>query len=433
MLIRGGVTASATSPSGTAPADVLIEGERIVAIGQDLDTFDHEVVDASGFLLLPGLIDVHVHVREPGAAQKEDWETATRAALAGGVTTILDMPNNEQPVVNEELARAKLAVAEQRALCDFGVYLGASADNAGLISRLDGLVAGLKVYLGSTTGSLLTDDWRVLYEHLKATPAEIPVAVHAEDEQCLRAFSDTSPNDHDRNRPAICAELAVCHVIQAARAAGRGVHVAHVSTPGEVRAIVAARVQRPDLTFEVCPHHLFLTSDDARRMGGWGKVNPPLRSPAAVLDLWELLPRANLIATDHAPHTPAEKNGPFRQAPSGFPGLETKMPLLLLAVCEGRLPLAGVVRLTAAAPAHLYRLADKGALATGKHADIVAVDLSAQTAVDPAHMRSKAKWTPFAGWRLPGRVVHVWQRGEHVVADNQVIAQPGRGVRVRIG
>jgi dihydroorotase (multifunctional complex type) len=426
-LIQGG---SVVTPRGLVRADVHLLGERIVAVGTDLAVRDARSVDATDLLVLPGLIDVHVHVREPGASEKEDWQTATRAALAGGVTTILDMPNNDPPTVSADRVRQKLALAAQGAACDYGVYLGATADNVGLAADLAGEIIGLKVYLGSTTGSLLTDDWSLLYRHLCATPAALPVVVHAEDEQCLRAFAGSSPVDHNRNRPPVCAELATAHVLAAARAARRGVHIAHVSTPAEVMAIAAARRQVPGLTCEVCPHHLFLTAEDALRLGGWGKVNPPLRPVPLVEGLWEALPLVDLVATDHAPHTAAQKQCGYPAAAAGFPGLESLLPLLLLAVREGRLTLPRLVELTAAAPARLFHLAGKGSVAPGYDADIVLLDPAGETVVRPERWQTKAKGTPFAAWSLPGRIVTLWRRGEICVDGGDLHMTAGSGRQV---
>lgn len=412
---------------GNRRLDVLIEGERIAAVGPSLDAAGALRWDASGLVIMPGLIDAHVHVREPGAAVKEDWESASRAALTGGVTTILDMPNNDPPTIDSGRVREKLDLAKRSSLCDFGVYLGATASNVGLAATLSDDIVGLKVYLGSTTGSLLMDNWRLLYEHLRATPATMPVVIHAEDEECLKVFAGSSADDHDRNRPGLCAELAVAHVIAAARAAGRGAHVAHVSTPCELRAIAAARAFVPDLTCEVCPHHLFLTAADAVRLGGWGKVNPPLRPAADVLELWAELATVDLVATDHAPHTLAEKGRSFVDAPSGFPGLETMLSLLLLGVQHGWVGLPRVAALTSAGPARLFRLQGKGKLAVGYDADIVALDPTAQWLVDGHRLQTKSRWSPFDGWRLPGRVVAVWRRGERVVDEGDIRASPGSG------
>lgn len=428
-VLRGG---SVVTPAGVVRADVQLSGERVVGVGLPLLAPEAEQIDALGMLILPGLIDVHVHVREPGATEKEDWLTATRAALAGGVTTILDMPNNDPPTTSRERVREKMALAAERAVCDYGVYLGATAENVGLAGEMTGTIAGLKIYLGSTTGGLLTDDWSLLYRHLRATPATVPVVVHAEDEQCLRAFAGASPVDHNANRPPICAELAVDHVIAAARAAGRGAHIAHVSTPQEVTLIAAARAHVPGLTCEVCPHHLFLTADDAIRLGGWGKVNPPLRPASMVAHLWQMLPKVDLVATDHAPHTPLQKRGGDAPAPAGFPGLESLLPLLLLAVREGRLTLPRLVELTAAAPARLFHLAGKGSVAPGYDADLLLLDLAAETTVEPEDLQTKARATPFAGWTLPGRVRKLWRRGELVVSDGALHVTPGSGRPVRI-
>jgi dihydroorotase len=342
------------------------------------------------------------------------------------------MPNNDPPTISADRVYEKLALAEQRAVCDFGVYLGATAENVGLAGELAGRIAGLKIYLGSTTGGLLLDDWSLLYHHLRATPANVPVVVHAEDEQCLRTFAGSSLVDHNQNRPPICAELAVAHVITAARAAGRGAHVAHVSTPEEVAAIAAARRSVPDLTCEVCPHHLFLTASDALRLGGWGKVNPPLRPESLVSRLWQALPAVDLIATDHAPHTSTQKQCGYAAAPAGFPGLESLLPLLLLAVREGRLTLPRLVELTSAAPARLFHLAGKGAIAAGLDADLVLLDPAAETVVDAERLETKARGTPFAAWTLPGRIEGLWRRGERVIEGGGLQVEPRSGRRVRL-
>lgn len=426
-LIRGGTV---VTPEGATQADLLLADGRIAVVGSGLTASGATQVDADGLLVLPGLIDVHVHVREPGAVEKEDWESATRAALAGGVTTILDMPNNPLPTTTAERVREKLALARARALCDYGVYLGATAENIGLAASLGEAIAGVKVYLGSTTGSLLSDDWALLYAHLRATPPQIPVAVHAEDEQCLRAFAGASTDDHNRNRPPICAELAVAHALTAARAAGRGVHVAHASTAAEVHAVAAARRLLPGMSCEVCPHHLFLNAEDAVRLGGLGKVNPPLRPAAAVADLWRALPLVDLVATDHAPHTAAEKARPYATAPAGFPGLETLLPLLLLAAREGRLSLPRLVELVAAAPARIFGLSNKGRLAPGFDADVLLIDPAAAWTLSPEHLQSKAKATPFAGWTLPGAIPALWRRGELVLQHGRLQAAPGSGRQV---
>ncbi|MGI8913107.1 MAG: dihydroorotase [Chloroflexota bacterium] len=429
-LIHGG---HVVTPSGVVRADVHIRDERIAAVGTALSAPGARRVDATDLLILPGLIDVHVHVREPGATEKEDWHTATLAALAGGVTTILDMPNNDPPTVSAERVQEKLALAAQHAGCDYGVYLGATADNVGLAATLAGAIVGLKVYLGSTTGGLLTDDWSLLYRHLRATPPELPVVIHAEDEQCLRAFAGSSPVDHNQNRPPVCAELAVAHVIAAARAAGRGAHVAHVSTPEEVAAIGAARGHIPGLTCEVCPHHLFLTAEDALRLRGWGKVNPPLRPGSLVARLWDALPLVDVIATDHAPHALAQKQCGYAAAAAGFPGLESLLPLLLLAVREGRLTLPRLVELTAAAPARLFRLAGKGSIAPGVDADLVLLDPAGAAEVRPEQWQTKTRGTPFAGWSLPGRIERLWLRGELRSDGGELLVGNGGGRQVRLG
>ncbi len=429
MLIRN---ARIVTPSAVTRGAVLITGTSITAVGSEISPPPAAtVVEANDLFLLPGLIDVHVHVRDPGAPEKEDWLSATRAALAAGITTICDMPNNTLPTISPQRLYEKREIASHSALCDYALYLGATADNIGLAAQLASDIAGLKIYLASTTGPLLVDDWQTLFQHLRHTPSAIPITIHAEDEECLRTFASVSSHDHNANRPPLCAELALYHVITAARAAHRGVHIAHVSTPHEITILTKARASGIPITCEICPHHLYLTSDDAERLGGWGKVNPPLRSPSDVTALWRLLPYIDLFATDHAPHRPSEKAQPYPFAPSGFSGLETLLPLLLLAVQEGRLRLTDIATMAAFRPAQIFHMHRKGLIAPGYHADLCLVDITQQQCIQPGTLHTKPNDTPFRNWFLPGKVLNVWRRGEQVVSNGHITATPGSGRPLR--
>ncbi|MHB0876148.1 MAG: dihydroorotase, partial [Anaerolineae bacterium] len=391
-LIRG---CEVVTPGGVVPADILIQGEWIVAVAPGLSAPD--VIDAHGLLAFPGAIDAHVHLREPGAEHKEDFTSGTRAALAGGVTTVLDMPNSPVATTSAAAWQAKADLAEAKACCDYGLYIGATPGNSEEAAGVEA-AAGLKVYMGSSTGDLLVADLASQLRHFAIYPAGRVLAVHAEDEDAVRLFSD------GEHRPPICAELAVGRAIALARRTGRRLHVCHVSTAAELDMLALAKRQGLAVTVEVSPHHLFLDRDDEKRLGALGIMNPPLRSADDVRALWLGLDSVDIVASDHAPHTLAEKQAP--RPPSGVPGVETMLPLLLDAALSGRLSLMRVAELLASAPAALFQLPRKGRLAPGRHADIVLIDPAARSTVGE-RLYTRCGWTPFAGRELRGRIERV--------------------------
>ncbi len=413
-LIQG---ARVVSPAGVEEGDILIQGEWVVAVGQDLPAQGAELIPARGLIALPGGIDAHVHLREPGAEHKEGFTTGTRAALAGGFTTVLDMPNSPVPTVSRASFQAKLELARAEACCDFGLYLGATADNAAEAAGLTEAV-GLKLYMGSSTGDLLVADLEEQWEHFATYPADLPLAVHAEDERAVRLFTD------GERRPPICAELAVTTAIALARRARRRLHLCHLSTAVELEAAALAKQQGVAVTIEVSPHHLFLTQEDEGVLGSRGIMNPPLRSEEDRKALWRGLDQIDIIASDHAPHTLEEKAGD--RPPAGVPGLETTLPLLLDAVSRGELSLGRLASLTSARPAAIFGLPHKGRIAPGYHADITLVDPKGETVLGE-RLYTKCAWTPFADWRVQGRIERVLLRGRDAVVAGEVLAQPGWG------
>lgn len=420
MLIRNAALANGER------GDILIAGERIAAMGRQVEApAGVRVMDATGLLALPGLVDVHVHLREPGGEHKEDFTTGTCAALAGGVTTVLGMPNTDPPLTSRETLSAALGLAQAKAVCDFGLFVGATPDNAAEVAGLEEAV-GLKVYMGSSTGTLLVDSVAEQAAHFATYPKRRVLAVHAEDEEAVRWFAAQG-----QRRPPLCTALGVARAIALAENFGRRLHICHVSTAYEAALIRAAKARGAPVTCEVTPHHLFLSlpsSDTDKGEDPLYRVNPPLRSSDDVQALWQNLDVFDAIATDHAPHTLEEKRGP--EPPSGVPGLETMLPLLLTAVHDGRLTLADVVRLTASGPASAFGLEHKGHLAAGFDADIVLVDLNADWTVSNEGLLTRCGWTPFAGWRVYGRVTHVFLRGRLAFADGRILVEPGAGRRV---
>jgi dihydroorotase (multifunctional complex type) len=410
-----------------APVNILVAGEKIVAVGPDVEPEgEAEIVNASGLLVLPGLVDAHVHLREPGGEHKEDLMSGTRAALAGGITTVLAMPNTSPPVIDANSLANAMALADSKAVCDFGFFLGATPTNAAQAARLTDAV-GLKMYMGSSTGSLLVDDFGGQYAHFKAYPPERPIAVHAEDEAAKRWFARQG-----QRRPPLCATLDTARALALAEHLGRRLHICHLSTAQELELVHAARSRGVRVTCEVAPHHLFLTSDAEWRLGPRAKMNPPLRSRADRDALWNHLAWIDAIASDHAPHTLEEKQVGMTDAPAGVPGLETTLPLLLNAVGEGQLLLSDVVRLTSRGPAEIFGLARKGRIAPGFDGDLVLVDFEARWTITPEKLWTKCGWTPFAGWHVKGRVERVYLRGRLAYADGEVLVEPGYGRAVEI-
>jgi len=348
-------------------------------------------------LRLPGLIDVHVHLREPGGGHKEDITTGTAAALAGGITMVLDMPNTQPPLVNALALDRKRALVSHKALCDVGCYVGATEDNPAEAASLAGESAGLKIYLDQTYGPLRMRNLAALLAHFRSWPTEQPIAVHAEG-------------------------LSAAIAIGLARSFGRRLHLCHVSRGDEIALIRAAKESGAALTCEVTPHHLFLTEADARRLGPYGSMKPPLAPEADRDALWANLAIIDCIATDHAPHTRAEKEG--EKPPPGVPGLETMLPLLLTAVAEGRLTLERLLELTYESPRRIFGLPTQPETWTE-------VDPEARYTLTEPKLHTKCGWTPFAGLVVQGRVRRVVLRGQTAFLEGRITVQPGFGHPVR--
>ncbi len=405
-----------------APVNILVSGERIIAVGPNVEPpGDAEIVQAGGRIVLPGLVDVHVHLREPGGEQKEDLTSGTRAALAGGITTVLAMPNTSPPTTDRASLANVLALADGKAVCDFGFFVGATPDNAGEAAKLTDAV-GLKLYMGSSTGSLLVDDFGSQYTHFKTFPAQRLIVVHAEDETAVQWFARQG-----QRRPALCAALETARALVLAEHLGRRVHICHLSTAHELELVRAAKARGAHVSCEVTPHHLFLTQNAEWRLGPLAKMNPPLRSPDDRNALWDSLDWIDAIASDHAPHTLEEKHVGMGEAPAGVPGLETTLPLLLTAAGEGQLMLSDVVRLTSSGPAAIFGLKRKGGIAPGYDADLVLVNFEQRWTITEENLQTKCGWTPFAGRRVKGRVERVYLRGQLAYADGQVLLEPGYG------
>ncbi len=345
-------------------------------------------------LRLPGLVDAHVHLREPGQIHKEDFASGTAAALAGGFTTVLAMPTTQPPLTTPETLAAARSLAQAGARCDVGLFAGAAAGNAPLLPELAAQACGLKVYLDATFGPLRVNDLPVLLEHFTTWPGPGPIAVHAEGN-------------------------TVAQVLGLVAATGQRVHFCHVSRRAEILLIARAKERGLPITCEVTPHHLFLDEEDAARLGPYGQMRPPLQTAADRQGLWEMLDYVDCVATDHAPHTCAEKDG--ATPPPGVPGLETALPLLLTAVHEECLTPERVVELLAHGPRRIF------GLPPAEEETWVEVDVDAAWTLPSAGWQTRANWSPFAGRPVRGRVMQVRLRGRVACADGVVVAEPGSG------
>lgn len=345
---------------------------------------------------LPGLVDAHVHLRTPGGTHKEDFATGTAAALAGGFTTVLDMPNTTPPTVDAASLDARVALARPAIRCDVGFFLGATEQNAGKGAELAPRTAGLKMYLGLTFGPLLLKRPAAIWDGFRLWPEPRPVAVHAEGPSSVES------------------------VISYAENTGRPLHICHVSRRDEIELIRGAKALGVPVTCEVTPHHLFLNEGDARTLGPLGYMKPTLAAESDRRALWENLDAVDVIASDHAPHTLEEKRGP--NPPPGVPGLETTLPLLLTAVSEGRLTLERLIELLAVNPRRIFGL-------PAEADTFVEVDLDAEYRLGEGRLQTRCSWTPFAGRKVRGAVMSVVVRGKTAfdARAGGVLAQPGAG------
>lgn len=432
-MVRGGTL---VLPDGPVRADLAIRDGRICAIG-DPDTMPDapESLDAAGLHVLPGAIDVHVHFRDPGYPHKEDWATGTKAAAFGGVTTVFDMPNTIPPTVSASILAEKHAIAARAAHVDFGLYGLLGEDTIDCVDALvAGGVIGFKLYMGNTFGAIPSPDTGAMLECFEAVaPTGKRVSLHAEEntimvrrETRMRRAGRTDPLAHLAARPAIVAVEAVSRAAALAEWAGARIHILHISSAAELRPLAEAKARGVDITGETCPHYLFLSADDYARWGGIIRVNPPVREIENQAPIRAALQSGliDMIATDHAPHTPEEKNrADMWTADCGFPGVELQMPLMLGEVAAGRADIADYVRWSAANPAKAWGLyPTKGVLRVGSDADLALVELSARWTIDDAALQSRSRCTPWHGREVTGLPIHTLVRGRFAMRDRALVA-----------
>ncbi|MBU0953356.1 MAG: dihydroorotase family protein [Nanoarchaeota archaeon] len=405
-------------------ADILIENGRIRQIGQKL-TADIEE-DISGKTVLPGLIDVHVHFRDPGQTHKEDFCSGSKAAAAGGVTTILDMPNNSPPIISQDDLEKKKEAAK-KSIVNYGFYVGATTENLDILNDTDAVA--IKAYLGSSTGDLLLDNPQDLAHLLHQTKK--PVVVHAENEKLITYFSQkyAETKMHHKMRDNLAALVSTVTAALLANMSKKHVHIAHLSTKEEIDFLRANKP--PSVTCEVAPHHLFLDNSFFKEHGNFGKMNPPLRSVQDREALWQGIKEGivDLIATDHAPHTVEEKRAPFETAPCGVPGVQTMLPLLLNEVNKGTLGLCDIVKLCAEHPAKHFGIMERGQIKEGFYADLVVIDMKKEETITNNQQFSKCGWTPFDGISVKGWLGMTIVNGNIVYKEGKFFEQEGMYVK----
>ena len=432
LIVRGGTL---VTPGGRVAADLAIRDGRIAGLGDHGNDRAAEVVDAAGLHVLPGVIDTQVHFREPGLEHKEDLESGTRAAALGGVTAVFEMPNTKPSTLTAADLADKLERARDRAWTDHAFFIGAAAENLDELARLERLpgCCGVKIFMGSSTGSLLVEDDETLLQVLCAGRRR--TAVHAEDEDRLRerlalVRGGASVDQHPVWRDVEVALRATTRLMALARRAGRPVHVLHVTT-GEEMALLAEN--RDLATVEVTPQHLTLAAPECyQRLGTLAQMNPPIRGAEQRAALWRAVAGGvvDVVGSDHAPHTREEKAGDYPATPAGMPGVQTLLPLLLDHLSAGRLSLERLVDLTSAGAQRIYGLAGKGRIALGYDGDLTLIDLAARREITGSWLASKCGWSPFEGMTVTGWPVATVVRGRVVMREGELIGPPaGRPLR----
>ncbi len=442
LVVKNGLI---VTPESTTPGGVAILDGKIVAVGANEALPDaKEVMDVGGRHILPGLIDAHVHFRDPGMTHKEDFGTGSTAAVCGGITTVLDMPNVIPPTENAQRVREKKAIAESKALCDFGLYGVVYQTNADdVIPMAEAGVIGYKIFFGETVGNLPYPDDGMCFEVFQnITKSGLRLAVHAENRPIQHYWTNkmkeegkSDPIYWEQTRPALCEAEAINHLIFLAQNFNTKLHVVHTTTKQGAWMIRDAKARGQDVTGETGPHYLLRVSSDLAEVGPLLKMNPPVRSKDHQDVLWDALLNGylDMIATDHSPHTLEEKgcdvNGKmFKNAIwdciSGFCGVETGVPLMLNEVNKGRMSLNHYVRLASENPAKIWQMyPKKGAIAVGSDGDLTIVDMDKEMVVDPLKLHSKNNPTPWGGWKLKGVPVATIVRGHVQMRDGEPVGK----------
>jgi dihydroorotase len=431
LILKG---ATVVNHDGRGVRDLGIAGGRIAAIGDLARASALRTLDCAGLHVLPGVIDTQVHFREPGLEHKEDLESGSRAAVMGGVTAVFEMPNTDPQTTTPEALADKVRRGRHRMHCDFAFWVGGTHENAKDVAELERLpaAAGIKVFMGSSTGSLLIEDDAGVAEILGRTRRRS--AFHSEDEALLRERRplrvEGDPRSHPLWRSPEVALACTRRLVRIARETGARIHVLHITTAEEMEFL---RDHKDVASVEVTPHHLTLVAPDCyERLGALAQMNPPVRDERHRQGVWRGVEQgiADILGSDHAPHTREEKEKIYPNTPSGMTGVQTLVPLMLDHVNAGRLTLERFVDMTSAGPKRLFGIARKGRIAAGYDADFTIVDLKRRETITDRWIASKCGWTPYDGVTVTGWPVGTLVRGNVVMWDGELVA-PSLGEAVR--
>lgn len=426
LILKGGTV---VNHDGTGVRDVGVTNGRIAAIGDLGSASAGETIDCRGLHILPGVIDSQVHFREPGLEHKEDLETGSRAAVLGGVTAVFEMPNTNPLTTSEAALADKVSRATARMHCDFAFWVGGTRENAKDVAELERLpgAAGIKVFMGSSTGDLLVEDDEGVASILRNTRRR--AAFHSEDEFRLRERLgervDNDPSSHPIWRDEIAALQCTERLVRIAHETRARIHVLHISTAEEIAFL---EHHKDVATCEATPHHLTMSSDDYARLGTLLQMNPPVRAARHRDGIWHGISQGvvDVLGSDHAPHTLAEKAKPYPASPSGMTGVQTLVPIMLDHVNSGRLTLERFVDLASHGPNRIFGMARKGRIAAGYDADFTVVDMKRTETITNAQAGSKAGWTPYDGKKVTGWPVGTIIRGTRVMWQGEIVT-PSQG------
>jgi dihydroorotase len=427
-------SATVVNQDGEGVRDLALKDGRIAALGALGGASAAEVIDCKGLHILPGVIDTQVHFREPGLTHKEDLETGSRSAVMGGVTAVFEMPNTDPLTITAETFADKIRRGHKRMHCDFAFFIGGTRENfreLPVLERVPGC-AGVKVFMGSSTGSLLLEDEQGLRDVLSVISRR--ASFHAEDEKRLNERKglrvENDPRSHPVWRDETAAMIATQRLVKTAREFGKRVHVLHISTREEIDFL---RDHKDVASCEVTPHHLTMAAPECyERLGTRAQMNPPVRDAEHRAGLWRGIEQGivDILGSDHAPHTAEEKAKVYPASPSGMTGVQTLVPLMLDHVNAGRLSLQRFVDLSSHGPARLFNIAAKGRIAVGYDADLTIVDLKREETITNKWITSRAGWTPYDGMKVKGWPVGTFVRGRRVMWQGELLT-PSTGEPVR--
>jgi dihydroorotase len=436
ILIKGALL---VNEGKTVSQDVLVKDGRIEKIGNAIDVKARvNEIAGDGLHLLPGVIDDQVHFREPGLTYKADIASESRAAVAGGVTSFMEMPNTKPPALTQELLEQKYAIGAATSAANYSFFMGVANDNADEVLRANEkkkMVCGVKIFMGSSTGNMLVDNYMTLTKIF--SESELLIATHCEDEKVIAANKLKYPDANSVSFHPLIRDVEACFessfaAVQLAKKHNSRLHILHISTAKELQLFSnMLPLKEKRITSEVCVHHLHFTADDYAKLGNQIKCNPAIKAPENKAALWQGLldDRLDIIATDHAPHTWEEKQLPYQQAPAGLPLVQHPLLLMLEYVKEGKLTIEKLVEKMCHAPADCFKIAERGYVREGYFADLVLVDMNVPTTVSKSNILYKCGWSPLEGHQFPASIRYTLVNGE-VVYDNGKINDEVRGQRL---